>query len=228
MILFRWTIGNTTPNGLLCLKHSIKYIKKFFPEASYYVLYNDKKPDVEGVTLIDQKQYQNSLPIPPQGCAWKLYPPRLNINAYEFFIDNDVIVTNPLKLDTTKIILAKGKGQKFGYFNSWLPKKTTINSGLFGLPPEFNFHTKIMTTLALTGFKKWTTNQSSKDPFTFDEQGMVALILGKENHQLVDLSILESHEPLVQNDIGYHFVQLNRVENHRAFEQFVMRETIFG
>jgi hypothetical protein len=158
-----------------------------------------------------QAIYSNSLTCSPIGVAWKLYPPRLRPNAHEIFIDNDLIIDKlPVEIEiflqsNNYFIYTEGLHVNTkGRFN-W-PIGKTFNSGLFGIPPNFDFKEQIENKLK--DQLGWTDY--------FDEQGLVGEILLNQNNVLnIDLKTIGIFEeaPVQIGLHGYHFVKANSGTN---------------
>lgn len=211
--LFRWTIGNTSDVGMDMLVTSISLMRRFH-DFDCFVCHNNLKPGqmerlagIPDATLVAQSP--KALPIPPKGVAWKLYTPRLDINRHEVFIDNDLVVFKKMpKMESflesrDSVIYTRSLFHNFGTFKPFLPKEFRLNSGLFGLPPGFDFDAEVRS--GLKGKTAWD------DPF--DEQGLVALILSCQPTRIeIGLDeIMICHEgKFGPAEYGYHFVFANR------------------
>ena len=213
----RWTIGQTTPEAIHSLQLSIKLWRKIYGQTFDMVIcYNKDKPSVDE-DLLDQNKFINSLPVPPLTTAWKLYPPRIDIDSHEIFIDNDVIVHSPLSvinpflLSSDLFFITEAWERSYGYNDHIVPSGFIVNSGLFGIPPGFNFHTNLCLNI-----KPWASH--------FDEQGLVASVLCNCNTTIIPLSDIRVCMPEASfgpTKCGLHFVGLNNGHNEH-WHQFLL------
>lgn len=216
--LIRYTIGgNPKKAGEEILRYSIYRIKQILEDKVDIVLcYNNISPkrfaDLQ-IDMIDQSMYQEYLPYPPKGVAWKLYPPRLRLESHEIFIDNDFVLEKiPQEID--KFLSSDNyffgieglHSNTHGRFHKW-PYGATFNSGIFGIPPNFDFANEI--------------SKRTDDDFGWvdrhDEQGLVGTILFQQKNFIQigkdKIGIFEREEP--KDDLfGYHFVMSNYIESN--------------
>jgi hypothetical protein len=162
-----------------------------------------------GVELLDQTPYRRSLSIEAQGCSWKLYPPRIRHEAHELVVDNDVVFHSRCQeiddfLNGNHILLAEAYSRNFGEFDSFIPADVKINSGLYGLPPKFDFGAEIERQFKKVGMSVWDSY--------FGDQGLVATLTAFE-HQVVprtSVQICHPDEPFQKTTSGWHFIGLNK------------------
>ncbi len=147
-----------------------------------------------------------------EGVAWKLVPVRIFPSLYELSLDNDVILwTIPPALkdwlkseDREACLMAADALPALGQF-SGLCNNQALNSGIRGLPPHFDFETRLQNLLSDTGIILESE---------LDEQGLQAATLLRCKLLLVsteDVSIC-SPFPMHQQHLGkcgVHFVGLN-------------------
>jgi hypothetical protein len=233
-LIVRWTIGPCNRLGLTCLKRSIKsWIKTFGrPSNGIFVCHNGIKTkeldilrDLD-VDLIEQSKYKSSLKIPPFDSAWKFYPPRISKDDHEVFIDNDLIVyskfselDNFLSRKDAAIVTAAHK-PFFGNFQNRIPKEQdAINTGFFGLPPEFDFGSELNNTI---GNQRWETHS--------DDQGAFCLAVKKLDLIVVPLKVIWVANPNVgfapykEGSSGTHFAGSNH-GNFSYLKSFLKKTT---
>jgi len=182
--IVRWTIGNVQPAGYDCLAESIIKFSKLY-DVEIVICYNGSQ-NLEfcgtKIKCIDQSIKFGSL---ERGVAWKLYPPRIDTNKHEIFIDNDVIIEEHIEeidkflmVDDCTLLL-EGECRNYGKFEQHVPPGYKINSGIFGVPPGFNLEKYIR----FYG-DNWTNNcrHTSK---TWDEQGLVATALLSNKKKII-------------------------------------------
>lgn len=230
----RYTVGSTTSNGILCLIEGVRQFSALYPECVIVVCYNQLthkqlgKLRTANITLVNQEEHIDSLSVKPiQGynVHWKLYPPRLSIDTHELFIDNDIVLTRRLdKIDRflqgQHFLLYQGLHGLYGNYPPLLQSNIKINSGVFGLPPHYDWKQDLVEYVA-----DWN------DPF--DEQGLVARLIAKPVDIIsqIEIPIIETNHSLKAHDTnmsccGYHFVGLNRSEAHIGFMEYRNRKVI--
>ena len=228
--IFRFTIGPVTELGFLCLKHAITQVRKLY-DPEIVVCYNcdvEKLSDLS-VELIDQKQLKHQGP-PPIGVTWKLYPPRLDIDSYEIVIDNDVILNEKIPdvdsfLQGNHALLLEEDSRTYGRFHRHVPAHLRINSGLYGLPPGFEFGKYVKTYAG----DKWEENAKGEYAASrsFDEQGLVALILSSQRHKIIPKTVITNCERRWIHGKGCHFIGVNRNETHKPFLDYLQSQELF-
>jgi hypothetical protein len=233
--LIRFTLGNTTQLGRDILGVSVERIREIYPECDICVCHNQIDPLLLAglsVPLVDQSLHLDSIPFAPeQGyhVHWKLYPPRLRPGSHEIFIDNDIVITERIaEIDNflrseSDVLLYQGLHGLHGTFHSSIPAGVRINSGIFGLAPDYDFRDQLRKTMKKYDFKEWL------DPF--DEQGLVAATLFRTPHHIVPLTAIPvverrwsiSHHRRNRSIKGYHFVHSNQHEDHLGANEFLGR-----
>lgn len=220
----RWTIGPVQPAGFECLRLSICNFARLY-DAELVICHNGLS-DVQVDSISDlparlirqeDEQYVGDKPI---GVAWKLTPACLDPTRHEVFIDNDLILTDRLnEMDTfltnnETTLLLEAESRHYGRFEKHVPRGYNINSGLFGVPPNFN----LAGYIALWG--QWDENCPNPSR-TWDEQGLVAsaLIHGGKSIIVPETTVTNCHSELLWAT-GMHFVGLNRREYHRPFAEY--------
>lgn len=223
--LVRWTIGPSTPAGYQCLKLSIESFLKFY-DADVVICHNCPAETMPllcfgGFQLIDQTKYAATSKIKPVGVAWKLYPPRVDKIRHEISIDNDIVFTERIPeidkfLETDCTLLLEGDSRTYGRFEKYVPSGYQINSGIFGMPPNFDLHKYIDFYCQ----KDWELNAlgQHKESKTFDEQGLVSLsLLDYHKHIIIPATSVTNCEREFVFAKGMHFIGLNRKPFHRPF-----------
>jgi hypothetical protein len=224
--IIRWSLGPVRKAGLETLRLSVGMAKRLFPDFDFLIYHNQlEKHHLDfiktlGVELLDCNEATAILkPTPGYNVHWKLLPPRVRPEAHEIVLDNDVLlrrIPKPMSLfleSDGHALVCEGLHHLFGSFDQSLPRDVHINSGIFGLPPGFDFENKCREAAATIGLKKWTN--------WFDEQGMVAAVLSGMPHYTIPLSSVAIIEPTgrIRDCDGYHFVHVN-YKDHPAWQQF--------
>ena len=224
--LVRWTIGPVSSLGFECFRHSLASFLRHF-EAEIVVCYNCSFEQIAWITkehpairLVDQSEYLNN-PIRPAGVAWKLYPPRLDINRHELSIDNDIVFNAEIPQLSAffkghHTLLLEDWSRTYGRFEKHVPADYRINSGLYGMPPGFNLDRYCHFYLR----DQWEMNAVGeyKESKTFDEQGLIALsLLDHPNFVIIPNTVITNCERQYVEGAGHHFIGVNRKEQHRPF-----------
>lgn len=224
--IFKWTIGETNKNGYECLIMSIFSFKKFF-DIEVFICHNclkNKIPnELNQFHLLDQSKYKNDIPK-PKGVAWKLYPPRIDENNHEVSIDNDIVITKKINqielfLKSNCTLMLEDTSRAYGRFDKHIPANLKINSGIYGMPPNFELK-KFIKFYSGEEWQKNALNQYNASE-TFDEQGIIALaLLSNSRYIIIPNTIITNCEnDLIEGD-GFHFIGLNRKKFHRPFRLF--------
>lgn len=230
-MIFRFTIGDLNNLATRCLVRSIKQIKALYA-AEIYICFNGSPPfhlNHLPVRLIDQTDYVGQLPA-PIGVSWKLYPPRLALDSHEIFIDNDLIINEKIpEIDKflesdDHCLLLEEDTRTYGRFTKHVPANIYVNSGIFGVPPHFDFEAYVKSHIM---GKDWEINALGKyaESKTFDEQGLVALILSHQKHFMIPKKTITNCEKTLVSAKGNHFIGLNR-QNYEPFKHYMMGKII--
>lgn len=226
-LLFRFTIGPTSDLGLLCLEQSIAQIQKLY-DPEIVVCHNCDLERVAHlpVRLIDQR----SIPVrgpQPIGVAWKLHPARLDIDRHEIAIDNDLLLHDHIPqidhfIKGKHALMLEEETRTYGRFTRHVPAHLHINSGLYGMPPGFDFASYVEAHAG----EMWEENAVGEYAAsrTFDEQGLVALILSHQKYDLIPKTVITNCERRWMKALGNHFIGLNRTESHQPFLNYLMHQ----
>lgn len=217
--IIRWTIGNVKPAGYDCLFQSIINFRKLY-DAEIVVYYNgNQKLNFCNTNIQCVDQFKIFGEHTTRGVAWKLYPPRINIERHELFIDNDLIIENKIQeIDdffnqTDYTLLLEGIARNYGKFENHVPNGYKINSGLFGIPPGFNLNKFIQF---------YGDNWSGH----FNEQGLVAMaLLSSKKYIIIPNNKITNCETRFKPASGMHFVGLNRSEKHQPWSDYKLCKT---
>lgn len=186
--LFRWTIGPVSKNGFLILEESIRQIRRIYEDKfDLMICYNQINVDSLNylrkyeVSFYDQTKYKK-IPFKAKGEIWKIYPPRLRLKTHEIIADNDLILLDAipeidqfLKEDATLLLEAReGMKRYYGKFDKFVPKPYVINTGFYGMPPQFNLYKKIRHMCKEIKQKEWLQDRTKG---LYDDQGIIAATL---------------------------------------------------
>lgn len=231
--LARWIIGPVKKSGFDCLKVAVDNFTRLHPEFDTLICHNqlDEKSINEleklGIPLFAQT-YTNG--IEPKGVAWKLYPPRLRPNAHELVMDNDIVLVEKIPeieefLSRDCILYYESSRRSYGSFDKFVPNCIYLNSGFYGMPPGFNFETKLTSLFEQSGLTEWT-NSCNQGRYTWDEQGIVAAALSnyKEHIRISLTQVTNCELDLIQGK-GFHFVGLNRYTKHKAWRDWIEKNS---
>ena len=217
--IVRWTIGDVSKEGFVTLYHSVKnFINLYKDNFEYFICYNnitEKQLNIVKnfpIVFINQHNYINELKLNPicGNPCWKLYPPRLDLNRHEIFIDNDLIIYKKIPIidnflnKNNLLFISEAIMRSYGNFLKYITISENLNTGIFGLYPNFDFKLKINNIIEDKKIIKWSNH--------LDEQGLVSLIFQNYNFELIDLNqIYVCHKSfkLKKGKYGIHFVGLN-------------------
>ena len=225
----RWTIGDVSPPGFEALRLSIfGALHVFGPQARYVVCVNSLAPEeaqrrtgpvpdvvawerVEGELPPELRGFLNA--GMSEGTAWKFVPLRVDPDAFELALDNDVILWEmPVAvrrwLDEPHAehrVIAADVAPAFGRFET-LCGPEPRNSGIRGFPPGFEYGAAIEAVLA-----------EHPAPLTseLDEQGLQIAAIERAGAPLVvtteEVSICSPFHPhsRERGRCGAHYVGLN-------------------
>jgi hypothetical protein len=212
-ILIRWTIGNVCQDGIDILKYSINSIKKNYPNFERVVCFNNINK--EKLTHLNAELFQqyhtDDIEYCPKNELWKLYPPRLDKEAHEIVIDNDLIIFSRIKeidffVKNNYTLMLRGRGRAFGRYDHKVPQPHAINGGLYGMPPYFDFAAKIKECCKDDKIRAWFDRS--------DDQGVIAYALFSQNHIIIEPHTILNYFPeydyaLPQQIRGVHLIRSN-------------------
>ena len=215
--IVRWTIGDVSEQGFACLWLSVRKMMAIYGKEGfrYIVCHNGvarSRLDLVAsrVELVDQERFADSLPIPPSGVSWKLYPPRLDIEAREVFVDNDLVIHRRIDLERmpASCFISEALGRNYGSLDPRIASTVNMNSGFFGVPPGLDLRREIAGVVEEFGVD-WNNSY-------FEEQGVVAYIIHKNPHwvfRMNEIAVLwpkDDPRRWRSGSHGTHFVGLNK------------------
>lgn len=221
--LIRWTIGPVSNLGFDILKESIRLVKNFYPEFNTIICFNQLNSEqirkLEKLSNLYEQKHE-ILEYKPTAENWKIYPPRLSPTTHEIWLDNDVLITKKLSFiedflkTSTRSLLCEGLYRNYGKYDKNVNIKKNINSGLFGVPPNFDFEIAI---------KKFCSNDVDRFwSLRFDDQGIVAGILGELDPIIIpksQIALLMPKDKFVPAS-AYHFLESNKSQIHYCWEEY--------
>ena len=227
--IFRYSIGPVKKQGFICLNESIKLIQKIYPSSDVFVCHNQLNSQqlnflkkIKNIKLINQNEL--NFKLKPIGVSWKLYPNRIDNQAHEIFIDNDIIIKEKItEIDLffnqkNHFLILEDEQRAYGQFDKHIKSDVLINSGLFGLPPHANFESFVDYYV-----NEWQINSGYGHEFskTFDEQGIMALYLMQQKDKIyISKNTLTKCETKFVEGKGFHFIKLNRKGFHEPFANY--------
>lgn len=246
--LFRYTVGPSIPQGLEVLQESVvKLLEVFKDTFDYLICYNGFKDIsfleaiVQGTPVRLYEQNWENCPIVEEmsfvnsngrfdwngnqvkGSFWKVVPPRMRMDSHEIIMDNDMVLLDffpQIKefLSSDKVMILEEPIRFYGRYDKLFPENTSLNSGLMGLPPDYDFGGAIKKT--------WESNGSLTGLTQADEQGLLMATLNQEpnirisKNDVVEILARDFTKSVTGLERGIHFVQSNKIQNHRAFIQY--------
>lgn len=272
--LFRWIIGDSNSNGLCVFSHAIKNIIRLYKNNFDFLICSNAinlncKDEIKkiaqkfNIEIYEQSWFDFPLnkntiletPIGRQGSFWKICPPRLRIDSHEIICDNDIIIINPINaifefLQKDKILMMKEDAFCVGKYFPIFKENENYNSGLYGLPPHYNFNEDLKTT--------WEKNSRHHNLIWRDEQGLVTGTLKKHEHITItsneiihlfpegrcssyEFKIIDENQTKTRimrniqfnefslsiSDKGYHFLGVNREKHHRKWHEYKNQNQYF-
>ncbi len=230
-IVVRWTFGATKSRMLssqaldlldLSVKFAILLFKATSRNIKFIICYNnlndyvlDEVQKISAVNGIFSMDVSDLLPNElgnedSKNSWWKYAPPRIDEEAYEIIMDNDVIIwgiPETLKNSIEKnalVALTDAAGKYYGDYKEKIEElnnELKLNAGLIGLPPNFAIDpSEILENLPQDHFHS--------------EQGFTALKFAKYDKlkYLIPLSEIEQlnvnmldPEELISKCVGGHF-----------------------
>lgn len=211
-VIIKWTVGSKSKlpkEALHCFRLSMKKMKMLLPDAKLVICYNSdlQLPDLADEVIDQRKITDHGLPYGPTGMVWKLYPPRLDINAWEIWLDNDIIlydlptaIKNFLDSDNLLVISEAMKRSYSKKFDNLIPLGVNYNSGIVALPPKFDLRSQ----LELEMREPWSEY--------FDDQSILAVIFQRFETEVIPLrevSVVLEDKRYERGTHGMHFCGLN-------------------
>lgn len=232
--LLRWTVGECSDLGIEILEESIRRIKTLYKHLDLLLCYNhDSIPDKTrhlGIKLYRQSHCQE-MEYPPINEIWKLYPPRLNPGGHEIFMDNDIVLFEKcpqidMYLESDRhALLYEGVHGLHGKYSHIVPDGLKVNSGIFGVPPGFDFSAAIKQVQEQDSARNWEQK--------WDDQGLVGAILSRIPFFLIEQKqipccepsnrCVRTHKNLHMGSIGFHFVGSNSSNSNEPWNTFKNR-----
>jgi hypothetical protein len=243
----RWTLGDVSERGFEALRLSIWGAWHVFGARAAYVVCVNSIPAREArertgpvppaiewrpVTLDDAPAFLRTLLARgmAEGTGWKFAPLRVFRERCEIALDNDAILwALPPSLERWlgggaargECLLAEDVRPCHGQFERLVPRGRSLNSGIRGLPPGFDFEATIRATIAVR-------EQEASAPLVFaselDEQGLQAAALSRAGplhavtvQEVAICSPFHPHSPYL-GSCGAHFVGLNA--RHIAWDYY--------
>jgi len=177
------------------------------------ICYNDIDPTKlpKGVQALNKAEQPNNLKFLPQGKlpAWKLVPPRLDLNRHEIIMDNDVLLFKPLEeieefLAGNKFLTTEAYRRSYSIdYDALIRQDFNINVGIIGMPPGFDMEAAINEKLQ----RGWSE--------FFDDQSIVAAILQDQDTIVVSkqkIVVAFGDTFYAKGTHGVHLVGLNSGE----------------
>ncbi len=221
---------------MLCYNNTspadIEFVRRIFPCVELYCQDWMNCPIADTMTSIKQEDGTVRTDAHSHGGSlWKLCPPRMRIDAHEIVMDNDIVFFKYMDqieefLSSSRPILLKEHTRWFGIYDNLFDPPDKFNSGFVGLPPGFDYKSKLQ--------QAWKLNGCACNLSYADEQGLITYVLKKENPILIEIDdIVELHQlgmssifngnhcftshEFTENNKAAHFVQGNRNFPHRPW-----------
>jgi len=203
-----------------------------------------------GVNKPENKIFSRVDNLKDSGSIWKICPPRINIKTHEIIMDNDIVIYKKIpEIDQflnshDKLLVLEDPIKYYGVYYKNHDDSKVLNSGLFGLYPDYDFSENLKYF--------WNENGSFKKLSYSDEQGFICGVLRRSNNIVISKNtIVEMHckglcknyKPNIKTDnfmmeytndlfnefynngCGIHFVQSNTKDHHLAWDFFKKKRT---
>jgi len=247
--LFRWVIGDVNPEGFCVLSQAITNALRLYKNDFDFLICSNavnstcKKKLQEISRKFDIEVYDQSwidLPLDEslilkssdrirQGTFWKLCPTRMRLESHEIICDNDIVFANPINsilefLENKNILMMKEDAFCVGKYFKLFKEKENYNSGLYGLPPGYDFEDDLKAT--------WSESRYSELLWR-DEQGLVTGTLKKHEHITIEADeIVHLFDGGRCSAYEFEFIQENetkaRVMRNMKFNEFKFSSTDKG
>jgi hypothetical protein len=227
--LLRWTIGPVSERGLTMLSISIRSFRRLYGDTFDLCIQHNGLDNAQllkvkrnNVPLFKQFHSQD-VEYAPEGCKWKLYPPRMRQDSHEIVMDNDLIIHKRLPqidaflaADNTCIITEAIK-RCYGRYDPLIPEGICYNVGLYGMPPGYDLSRHVRDVQKGEAPRRWQTY--------FDDQGLVTACFQRHSgpvtvipRSMVSISLHE--EVMPEGTHGVHFVGGNGVQRHLGWDRY--------
>jgi len=161
-------------------------------------------------------------PIKDHPC-WKLYPPRINKETHEIFIDNDLIIYKRIPLvdfflqQKDLFIISEAYQRSYGFYTDVVKKGFVVNTGFFGVPPNYDFANDLNNSL-----KYWEPSSDNVEEDLvkngyFDEQGLVAFIFQNKKTKIINLDQIGIYKNKTKGICGTHYIGINKIHTYMKF-----------
>lgn len=223
----------------ICLKYKVDL---------YQQKWDDLPLDKNAILEDFDVQSEVGIPRGRQGTFWKLCPARLEINRHEIICDNDLVFEKNIEavsefMEKEQVLMIKEDAFCVGKYFTLFGDDDNYNSGLYGLPPGYDFAEDIRAS--------WERHGRLHGLFWRDEQGLITSTLKKKEHLAIrcdeiihlfsqgrcwdyEFKIIEENKVKTRvmsamqfkdyhfsnKDKAYHFLGVNRDENHKKWLQY--------
>jgi len=225
------------------LKYTLKGLNVNFKKQTWSEIPIDvNKPENKIFSRVDN--------LKDSGSIWKICPPRINIKTHEIIMDNDLVIYKKIPeidqflISNDKLLVLEDPIKYYGVYCNNHDDSKVLNSGLFGLYPDYDFSENLKYF--------WNENGSFKNLSYSDEQGFICGVLRRfDNIMISKNKIIEMHckglcknyKPNIETDnlmmeytddlfnefynngCGIHFVQSNTKDYHLAWNFFKKART---
>lgn len=223
----RWVIGNCHELGYEVFYKAVLCLKSIYKNRfTYCICFNSKKINqnlkkvlAEVDLVFDQKKFYkefNYNPLGIKGPHWKLYPARLFEDTHEIILDNDLVIYKELNeieeflLNSNLFITTEALKRSYNKkYDKLIKHNFNINTGIVGLPPNYDYKKKIQKSLDNFGPGFWSKH--------FDEQTIVASILQNEHTKIIPFNTISTCcnlSGLKIGEKGTHFLGANHGFDH--------------
>ena len=242
------------------------YIQYNFDSFDQKIKEEKLKDTLKGLDVNFKKQTWSEIPIDvnkpenkifncvnnskDSGSIWKICPPRINIKTHEIIMDNDLVIYKRIpEIDrflnfNDKLLVLEEPIKYYGVYSGYQDDSKVLNSGLFGLHPNYDF------SEILKHF--WNKSGNNNNLSYADEQGFICAILRRSENIVISKNtivemhcngLFKSYKPSMESNGGFieydknlfndfyikgrgiHFVQSNTRGVHVAWGFFEKTRT---
>lgn len=221
-MLLRWNIGPCSELGEEVFKKSVRMACNFCAADIRLVVcyYNRESPKnlPEHVELLDISDLTWSYPKPSNE-IFNLFPLRLDINNYEIYLDNELIIHQPPRsfkrflLSKNKFLKLESGNDNYGIFSGLNPKNPPHTSyALFGFPPGYNPEKDINEIIKERPIENWDNGNA---------HGLIAgLLNSKICYSISELEISTFENGFKPAACGYHFKGISKKRYDQKWKDF--------
>lgn len=159
------------------------------------------------------------------GTMWKVCPARMRMETHEIVMDNDIVLLKKFpQIDEflasrDKALILEEPIRFYGRYDCLFgSEEISLNSGLMGFPPGYDYGTEIL--------KHWEKHGRYTNISQADEQGLLTYVLNQQpnirikKEQMIEVLHRDYKTEITGKEEGIHFTQSNRCPNHPHWNKY--------